>query len=101
MGDNGKLDDYLVKQILSPYREHRSALMDCEKLVRSDLGKRKAILMYGFDYRKWPLEELIEAFEEAASRKVQLSERFSSSFGGLIHPDHREGSVMAWELGCL
>jgi hypothetical protein len=53
MGDNGKLNDNIVMHILSPYPEHRSALTDCTKLVTSQLGVHKAIMIYGYDYPGW------------------------------------------------
>jgi hypothetical protein len=50
MGDNGKLNDNMLMHILSPYPQHRSALTDCTNLVASQLGIRKAIVVYGYDY---------------------------------------------------
>src|SRR5262249_48955331 len=41
-GDNGKPDDTSLKDLLSPYEHHRSALTDCSKLARSALPGRKA-----------------------------------------------------------
>ena len=63
MGDNGKLNDNMITHILSPYPAHRSALTDCTKLVISQLGKHKAILIYGYDYPDWPMDPVIDAFE--------------------------------------
>ena len=48
MGDNGKKNDQMVTKILSPYSQDHSALTDTEKLAHTSLGKRKAILIYGF-----------------------------------------------------
>ena len=98
LGDNGKPNDNLPTHILSPYPSHRSALTDCEKLRSADLGQRKAILIYGYDYAEYPVDALLDAFETLARQRVKLSERVSASFGGLIHPVHREGTVSAWEL---
>jgi hypothetical protein len=101
LGDNGKPNDNLPTHILSPYPSHRSALTDCSKLVSSDLGGRKAILIYGYEYEQFPLAPMIEAFELLASRAVSMSERVSAPFSGLIHPVHQEGEVFAWEIGVL
>ena len=98
MGDNGKPNDNILMHILSPYPEHRSALTDCEKLLRARLGTRKAVVIYGYEYEKWPMEPAIEAFERLASARVKLGRRFSASFGGLVHPVHQQGQVIAWEL---
>ena len=101
LGDNDKPNDNLPTHILSPYPSHRSALTDCEKLMSSDLGQRKAILIYGYDYVEYPVDALLDAFETLARQRVTLGERVSAHFGGLIHPVHREGSVSAWELGSI
>ena len=50
MGDNGKRNDKMLMDILSPYPNDRTGLTDCMKLVESGLNGRKAILIYGFDY---------------------------------------------------
>lgn len=97
-GDNGKPADATVTHILSPYPADHSALTDCEKLVSSSLGKRKAIVIYGFDYNKRMLDLIIEAFEALARLKVSLGERYSCAFDGLIHPVHTKGRVFAWEV---
>lgn len=53
-GDNGKLNDNMLMHVLSPYPAHRSALTDCQKLVRSALPGRKAIVVFGYGYNDWP-----------------------------------------------
>jgi hypothetical protein len=98
MGDNGKPNDNILMHILSPYREHRSALTDTEKLLRSSLPGRKAILIYGYDYEDWPMDPAIDAFEVLARQKVQLSRRVESSTGPLVHPVHCAGRVFGWEI---
>jgi hypothetical protein len=45
----------MLMHVLSPYPAHRSALTDCQKLVRSDLPGRKAIVVFGYDYNDWPM----------------------------------------------
>lgn len=75
MGDNGKPNDNILMHILSPYPEHRSALTDTEKLLRSGLPGRKAIVIYGYDYPEWPMEPAIAAFEVLAHARVKLGER--------------------------
>ena len=77
-GDNGKPDDTSLKDLLSPYEQHRSALTDCGKLSRSELLGQKAILIYGFEYEYMPLEPAIDAFETLARRCAQLGQRHTS-----------------------
>ena len=98
MGDNGKTNDNILMHILSPYPAQRSALTDCEKLVGVALGRRKAVVIYGYDYPGWPMDPVIDAFEALAARRVKLSPRAEAGFKDLIHPVHQEGRVFGWEL---
>lgn len=98
LGDNGKLNDNMVMHLISPYPEHRSALTDCAKLRTSKMATRKAVLIYGFEDDKWPMEPLIEAFETLAGQQGGLGPRIQASFEGLIHPIHSKGWVYAWGL---
>ena len=98
LGDNAKQNDNLPTHILSPYAAHRSALTDCAKLASSGLKGPKAILMYGYEAAKWPLEPLVSAFETLATRAIGLGPRESATFDGLIHPVHKSGAVFAWEI---
>lgn len=98
IGDNGKPNDNMLMHLLSPYPEHRSALTDCDKLVRSGLSCPKAILIYGYDNPERPLELGIASFETLAQARVKLGPRHSAIFSGLVHPVHRAGQVFAWEV---
>ena len=98
LGDNEKANDNMMGQILSPYPGHGSALTDCTKLLASQLGTHKAILIYGFDHARWPMDPAIEAFEVLATRKVTLTSCAVASFDGLIHPVHQRGRVFGWEV---
>jgi len=97
-GDNGKPDDTAIKDILSPFAVDRSALSDCVKLAGSDIAPHCAILIYGFDDTRRPLEEIVTAFETLARRRVGLSARCEAKIGPLVHPVHRTGWVFGWEL---
>jgi hypothetical protein len=98
LGDNGRPNDNMVTHILSPYPAHNSSLTDCTKLLASQLGIRKAILIYGFDYPRLPMDPAVEAFEVLASRDVKLVSRTVATFNGLIHPVHQRGRVFGWEV---
>ena len=97
-GDNDKLNDNMLMHILSPYAAHRSALIDCEKLVQSGLPGRKAILIYGFEDPQRPLDWLIEAFEAVAARTAVLGPRQQAPLRQLVHPVFAAGQVYAWEV---
>jgi hypothetical protein len=98
LGDNGKLNDNMVMHLLSPYPSHRSALTDCSKLAASELGTRKAVLLYGFETDEFPLEPLVGAFETLAAVSVSLRPRAHAGFEGLVHPIHNRGAVFVWEI---
>jgi hypothetical protein len=97
-GDNNKPDDTSLKDILSPFGVDRSAVTDCEKLARSGSPERKAIVIYGFDAPGRPLAMAIDAFETLAAMSATLGPRITSSYSGLVHPVHRQGSVFGWEV---
>lgn len=98
MGDNGKPNDNMLMHILSPYPVHRSALTDVEKLRASTFNCRQAILIYGFDYPGLPMEPAIAAFEKLADTDGSLSGRVEAHFQDLVHPIHKQGRVVAWEV---
>jgi hypothetical protein len=97
-GDNGKLDDTALKDLLSPYEGDRSALTDTVKLARSSLPGSKAMLIYGFEFADKPLEPAIDAFETLARQRVPLGPRLEAQMGGLVHPVHSVGVVFGWEI---
>lgn len=97
-GDNGKLNDNMLMHVLSPYPDHRSALAGCQKLVRSGLPGRKAIVVFGYDYTDWPMDPAIEAFETLVSERVALGDKHAAAYDNLVHPVHQRGRVFAWEV---
>jgi hypothetical protein len=98
MGNNGKPNDNMLMHILSPYPVDRSALTDCDKIVKSGIGSRKAILIYGFDYPSLPMDPAILAFETLARERVTLGVRCTAKYDDLVHPVHIRGRVFAWEV---
>jgi len=97
-GDNGKLDDTYIKDILSPYESDHSALSDAAKLRESRFTCAKAILVYGFAYSGRDLEPILHALEVLARDAGQLGDRTSTEFDGLVHPVHAKGLVAAWQV---
>lgn len=98
LGDNGQPNDNMLMHILSPYPEHRSALTDCMKLLRSGLVGRKAIVIYGYGSDDWPLAPAVDAFELLAQARAKVGQRIEACFDSLVHPVHKRGSVFGWEL---
>ena len=97
-GDNGKLDDTYLKDLLSPYESDRSALTDAAKLARSGFAYRKAILIYGFDYPTRPPDPALDALQLLLGQGVRIGPRQTSACEGLIHPVHHTGRVVGWEI---
>ena len=97
-GDNGKPDDTSIKDVISPFETHRSAVTDAWKLAASRIAPRKAVLIYGFDYESMPLLLAIEAFESLASKGVRLGDRLTASLPTLVHPVHSRGAIFGWEV---
>jgi hypothetical protein len=97
-GDNGKLDDTYLKDLLSPYERDHSALTDARKLLA--FACRRAILVYGFDYPEMsrPLGPALDALELLLRACVNIGPRASCGFDGLLHPVHSAGRVTAWEV---
>lgn len=97
-GDNGKLDDTWLKDLLSPYQEDHSALGDAGKLRTSGFECRRAILVYGFDYPPRPLGVALNALEVLLRTQGELGTRIEVMFDGLVHPVHARGLVAGWEV---
>lgn len=97
-GDNGKPDDTGIKDLISPFRQDRSALADGIKLAVSGFEPRKAVLVYGFDDDERPLADAVDALEVLLNSKVRTSSRCESEYRGLRHPVFSSGRVVAWEV---
>jgi hypothetical protein len=97
-GDNGKPDDTAIKDVLSPFPSDRSAVTDAVKLASSPIAPRRAIVIYGFDDARRPLSVMIDAFETLARTRVLLGPRQEAPLGTLVHPVHRAGAVLGWEV---
>lgn len=97
-GDNGKLDDTWLKDLLSPYVADHSALSDAQKLHSSAFACRKAILVYGFDYATRPLPLALDTLNPLLFAQGAVSSRVEAVFTDLVHPVHTRGLVAAWEV---
>lgn len=97
-GDNGKPDDTGIKDLISPFRQDRSALADGVKLAGSGFEPRKAVLVYGFDDDERPLADAVDALDLLLNSKVRTSGRCEAEYSGLRHPVFSSGLVVAWEI---
>ena len=56
VGDNGKNNDYGLQKLLSPYLKDRSLVHDAQRLRKTNIASRRAVVMYGFDYDATAIE---------------------------------------------
>ena len=77
---------------------HRAAVDACVKLAASPLGESKAVIIYGFDDRQWPLDPAIDGFERLARAKVELGARCEAKFDNLWHPVYARGRAFGWSI---
>lgn len=97
-GDNGKPDDTGIKDLMSPFRADRSALVDALKLAESGFSARKAVLVYGFDDGERPLHDALDALEILLRDRAKVGLRAEAQFGPLRHPIFASGRVAVWEV---
>ena len=102
MRNNGSHEEFLVNHILSPFEMDKSFLTDTQKLLLSGFEGEKAVLMFGYDYEKFPLDLILSCFELLAkSHFCQIREIYECKFEGLIHPIHKKGKVKAFLISDL
>ncbi len=99
IGDNGKNNDYGVTKVASPYRKDRSSVLDAERLVDFTLAKRKAIVMYGFEFDSASYDHAISWCDNnsTGSEKLKNIER-SNNMKKILHtedPDLNQMSMLS------
>ncbi len=94
-GDNGKLDDTYLKDLLSPYERDHSALSDATKLLEFDCRRGPDLW---FRVPESTPRTGNEALELLMAAVVKISTRIEVSFKELMHPIHSNGRVIAWEV---
>lgn len=97
MGDNGKANDNMLMQVLSRYSQHRGALTDTQKLVRSGFLGQKALLIFAYEYPDFPTRPAIEAFETLARRFVRSTPVAAAAISRLVN--HTESTVYGRNIG--
>ena len=91
VSEDGRLNDNILAH-------HRAAVAGCVRLAASPLGASKAVIIYGFDDRQWPLDPAIDGFERLARAKVELGPRCEAKFDGLWHPVYARGRAFGWTI---
>lgn len=57
VGNNGKNNDYGAQKLLSPYIKDRSFSHDISRLSKYGGGRRKAVILFAFDYNQQSCDE--------------------------------------------
>jgi hypothetical protein len=50
IGDNGGVNNFGIGKVVSPYKAEKSSVHDCDKLRKSNISKKKAVVMFGFEF---------------------------------------------------
>ena len=50
IGDNGGVNNFGLGKVVSPFKAEKSSVHDCGKLSGSRISKRKAVVMFGFEF---------------------------------------------------
>ena len=96
--NNGSLEPNQFKQLLSPYPEHQGAVTDATKVLSFSASSYRAVLLWAFDYPKYPVEPLLDVYRFMLDQRVNVLEFAEASFDGLVHPHHKRGQVLAWSV---
>lgn len=101
-GDNGKLADHWILNLLYPYRGNFSLIGDGLKLRDADFPGRKGLIVYCFEHSEpqTEVETALRAFELVATQVIGLSltPRIERRISSLVHPVHSNLIVAGWEL---
>lgn len=100
-GDNGLEAEHWSENVLHPYEGNCSSIGDCIKLLKSGFPERKAIIVFGYEHTPPQIDitTAVNSFEAIVKEVVgiQLSDRRTAEFQGLVHPIHQQGKVFGWE----
>ena len=88
----GNPEPHLIKQILSPYPEDRSALTDIEKVSTFD-ATHKIFALIVYQYEVWNSDLLVDLFQMIARTRKDF-EIFEHPFEGLRHQFHKKGKFI-------
>jgi len=120
-GDNGKKNDHGVQKMLSPYQKDRALIHDIERISGSELGARKAVIGYCFDYSFASCDEAINRHPGEKTRIEELREtcKVNDPINGILNvgplvdfadaifqkegvviSHHRETFLGAWRHPC-
>ena len=64
VGNNGKNNDYGAQKLLSPYLKDRSFSHDVSRLAEHGGGRRKAVILFVFDYNQQSCDESKRRFPD-------------------------------------
>lgn len=118
VGNNGKRNDFAVSKVLSPFLKDRSILHDVLRLRTYPLGRRHAVVGYGFNHSLESCEEARQLFPDEAERIGHIEDVCRDNGGelslrplldfaesilyvkGLIPGPRAESKFQAWAHPC-
>ena len=75
IGDNGKVNNFGLGKVVSPYKAEHSSVGDAIRLAQTKMGKRKAVVMYGFEFDNLSVSncrQILEKMGLSDERAVQM-----------------------------
>lgn len=75
IGDNGKVNNFGLGKVVSPYKAEHSSVGDAMRLSQTIMGKRKAVVMYGFEFDQMSVincKEILAKMGLSDSRAIQM-----------------------------
>jgi hypothetical protein len=79
VGNNGKNNDFGLAKVISPYLKDRSLIHDVRRLRSSSIAKKKAVIMYGFEYDKASIQE-----SKDTCARIGVSEVYATNLAGVL-----------------
>jgi len=75
IGDNGKVNNFGLGKVVSPYKAEHSSVGDAMRLSQTRMGQRKAVVMYGFEFDQKSVnhcKQILEKMGLSDSRAIQM-----------------------------
>ena len=75
IGDNGKVNNFGLGKVVSPYKAEHSSVGDAMRLSQTRMGQRKAVIMYGFEFDQYSVnhcKQILDKMGLSDSRAIQM-----------------------------
>ena len=75
IGDNGKVNNFGLGKVVSPYKAEHSSVGDAIRLANTKMGQRKAVVMYGFEFDDFSVgncRQILERMGLSDQRAIEM-----------------------------